>query len=182
VAIKVGERRIDPREVVSRMSEIASEDDAYRKQLVDLAASRGGIYAVALSWLHELEARTLDETEAAERARLDRERFALVRKEAFVDERRRLQAKLASEVASGVRSRAQAKEEYREWMAAQEAALVGTAGGAPARVSLHHSGQDEERGTGMASTPKSGKGFGAGSVVDVAAVDSSGDADPNGRR
>ena len=38
MAIKVGERLIASEEVVSRMSEIASEDDDSRRQLVDLAA------------------------------------------------------------------------------------------------------------------------------------------------
>ena len=67
--IVVGDRRITPEEVVSRMGEIASEDETYRRQLVGLAASRDGIYRVALTSLHELEAKTLEQSEAEERAR-----------------------------------------------------------------------------------------------------------------
>jgi hypothetical protein len=72
----------------------------------------------------------------------------------FKDTQRRMQAKLASEVASGFRSRAHAREEYRAWIEANsdEVTLVGIAGGGPARVSLQQreaQPREEERSKGQ---------------------------------
>jgi hypothetical protein len=58
------------------MTQVASEDADYRRQLVDLAATRGGLYWQALARLHGFESEKLGPGEAGERGRLDRERFA----------------------------------------------------------------------------------------------------------
>jgi hypothetical protein len=149
---------LTPREVVSRMSEIASEDEDYRRQLVDLAASRGGIYLHALGRLHALEVKQGD----TERVEMDREQFSITRQKSIADATRRKQAELASSVASGFKSRAQARDEYRAWLAAQEAkndgmVLVGVAGGEPARIPLEPDTSQPRKEKQMAKdTSKSG--------------------------
>ena len=144
------------------MAEIAAEDSEYRRQLVDLAATRGLVYRVALGRLHSLEKSKLTESEAVAHLQLDQDRFATTKRKHLADTQRRKQAELASSVASGTRTRAQAKEEYVAWLGARDTTLtlVGVAGGEPARVQLQLDEPQPEKEEKMTSkgVPKSGKG------------------------
>jgi hypothetical protein len=64
---------------VERMVTVASEDDGYRVQLLDLAALHGGVYLQAVNMLYEAEARSLGRFEALARCVLDRRQLSSTR-------------------------------------------------------------------------------------------------------
>jgi len=65
---------------VERMSSAASADDAYRVQLLDLAALHGGLYEEAVNKLYAVEVRSLGRYEAEARHMLDLWQIAETRK------------------------------------------------------------------------------------------------------
>jgi hypothetical protein len=58
-------------QIVERVASAASDDDGYRVQLIDLAASHGGIYREALDRVYELQREALGRCEAMARLLLD---------------------------------------------------------------------------------------------------------------
>jgi hypothetical protein len=64
---------------VERMTIEASEDNAYRVQLLDLAGLHGGVYLQAANALYAIEARTLGRFEALARCVLDRRQLSATR-------------------------------------------------------------------------------------------------------
>jgi hypothetical protein len=64
---------------VERMVNAASSDDAYRVQLLDLAALHGGLFERAVDALYLHEARSLGRWEALARHRLDRRQLSETR-------------------------------------------------------------------------------------------------------
>jgi hypothetical protein len=65
---------------VRRVSEAAAADDAYRVQLLDLAAMHGGLYRKAVDALYDLEARSLGRWEAFARHVLDQRQIIETRR------------------------------------------------------------------------------------------------------
>src|SRR5262249_13100978 len=69
--------RSTQREIANRMSQAASEDADYRAQLLDLAASRGGIYADAVGSLYDIETKKFGIYEAQNRLQMDQQELEL---------------------------------------------------------------------------------------------------------
>ncbi len=66
---------------VERLATTASQDDAYRVQLLDLAALHGSLYLEAVNMLYAIEARSLGRFEALARLVLDQRQPAQARAE-----------------------------------------------------------------------------------------------------
>jgi hypothetical protein len=78
-------------QIVQRLSTTAVDDDGYRVQLIDLAATSGGLYQQALDRVYEIETETLGQAEATARLLLDSRQLVATRER---DRRRAARAQL----------------------------------------------------------------------------------------
>jgi hypothetical protein len=92
-------------QVAMRMTDAATEDEKYRQQLIDLAATRGGIYQDAYNNLVDVETKKFGQWEAEQRLKLDQAQFAEAQRQHLKDEDLQYQALLAQRAASGRRRR-----------------------------------------------------------------------------
>lgn len=68
-------------QVAMRIADAATEDAGYRQQLIDLAATRGGVYNDALNNLYGIEEKKFGRWEAEERLKFDKAQFEYKQKQ-----------------------------------------------------------------------------------------------------
>ena len=91
-------------QVAMRMAQAATEDAGFRQQLIDNAATEGGIYQDALSNLWDVETKKFGIYQAQQQIEIDKQNMIL-----------KYQAELASEVAARQKTKAQAAKDLRDY-------------------------------------------------------------------
>jgi len=102
--------------VAQRMAQAASEDADYRQQLIDAAAERGGAYQDALNSLYDIETKKFGIYQAQQNLEQDRQDMELKKQQMALQVR----AELANEVQFGIKTKAQADKEWRNYQLAQQ--------------------------------------------------------------
>lgn len=102
-------------QVAMRMTDAATEDEKYRQQLIDLAATRGGIYQDAYNNLIDVESKKFGQWEAEQRLKLDQQQFAYAQEKDKNDRIAQHDAFLAQQVAAGQKTKAQAAKDKRNY-------------------------------------------------------------------
>jgi len=101
--------RATQEQIAQRMAQAATQDADYRQQLIDAAAKRGGAYADAVNQLYDIESKRFGEYQAQQNAVLDQQKYEL-----------QYRAELANEVAMGIKTKAQAQKDLRNYQLAKQ--------------------------------------------------------------
>src|SRR5262245_3787270 len=103
-------------QVAMRMAQAASADNDFRQQLIDAASERGGIYADALNNLYDVESKQFGMYQAQQNLEQDRQDMLLKKQEMAL----RIRAELANEVQFGIKTKAQAEKDWRNYQLEQQ--------------------------------------------------------------